>query len=264
MDHGAERTIQTGGPLTNQVAVVFAGPHQKADPVIVALTRSALDTDTTSIDPSNTSHDVNDVDVVVVSSDNEVVQACKQQGATILDPVVFLQQLQAIDDDDVPQFWSNHHDKPNTGNQTTTVSALPWQPPHHDTLQREVAARQEVQMIDRLIHPRGTKKMSRKQRTKLVSRQLRAKERLTRVLEESAKLGMGTLQSVVHSHDSPDTTQDDLYVLDTFAQRVEEASPNSNSTRSSGNHVRETIVGRTFATASSKCWCRDATGHGIE
>ena len=28
MDHGAERTIQMGGPLTNQVAVVFAGPHQ--------------------------------------------------------------------------------------------------------------------------------------------------------------------------------------------------------------------------------------------
>jgi hypothetical protein len=46
MDHGAERTIQTGGPLTNHVAVVYAGPHQKADPVIVDLARSALATST--------------------------------------------------------------------------------------------------------------------------------------------------------------------------------------------------------------------------
>jgi hypothetical protein len=80
-------------------------------------------------------------------------------GATIVDPLVFLAQLQQeTDDDDITSLFQNEHDKHTLENQsTTTTSSLQQQQQQHETLQREMTARQEVQMIDRLINPRGRK-----------------------------------------------------------------------------------------------------------
>ena len=184
MDHGAETTIQTGGPLSKNMAIVFAGPSQKADHVIMHLAKVSRN------------------ETVVVSSDNEVVQACKK-GAAIVDPVAFLEQLKGLSD--VASLFPKQ-----SGAQQTHLSP-------QQMLQKEIAARQEVQMIDRLLNPRGKQKnMSRKQRTKLGSRQIRAKERLTRVLEDSVAQGGATLQSAINSNSTSE--------LESLVQGVEAAS----------------------------------------
>jgi Icc-related predicted phosphoesterase len=186
MDHGAERTLQTGGPLTKNVGIVFAGPKQKADHVIMDLARSSLDNNT-----------------VVVSSDNEVVKAC-QERAAIVSPLAFIDQLQGISD------FASLFPK-----QVDPDKQFPKSP--QQILQKEIAARQELQMIDRLFNPRGKqRKVSRKQRTKLASRQLRAKERLTRVLEDSVAQGGTTLHSAIHSNNTSE--------LESLTQGVEQAS----------------------------------------
>jgi Icc-related predicted phosphoesterase len=177
MDHGAQRTIQSGGPLSKNMAMVFAGPGQKADDVLMDLSRATQNQT-----------------VVVISSDNEVMKTCQQDGgATIIDPLAFLDTLKGLNNVGTlfPKKEEDDEFKP---------KALDAQ----QLLQKEVAARQELQMIDRLLNPRSkgkrsNKKMSRKQRSKLASRQLRAKERLTRVLEDSVVQGGTTMQSAIQS-----------------------------------------------------------------
>ena len=212
MDHGSERTIQTGGPLSRNVGIIFAGPKQKADHVIMDLARASHDNNRTAV-------------VLVVSSDNEVVQAC-QHGASILHPLEFLNQLRGVDN--VASLFPKHvqvqqQDQDDAQQQQNSRKMTPQQ-----ILQKEIAARQELQMIDRLIHPRGKqKKVSRKQRTKLASRQLRAKERLTRVLEEAVAQGSTTLHSAIYSNYSTTTTttsNKDNNELESLMQGVEQAS----------------------------------------
>lgn len=179
VDHGANATIQVGGPLGKQVAVVFSGKLNKADDTIVDLVSNSRNT------------------TILITSDNGLINRCKESvkrssiDLIIVDPVNYMEQLEGLG----------------------SVEELLGQPNPDDNLnaahllQKEVAARQELQLLDRMLNPRrgnnqNSKSVSRKQRTKLAVRRDRARERLDSVLESSLKSGMPNLMSVIESGDT--------------------------------------------------------------
>jgi predicted phosphodiesterase len=178
LDHGANATIQVGGPLGQQVAVVFSGISDKADDTIVDLVSASRNM------------------TIVVTSDNELITRCTESAKKsaidliFVDPVKYMDQLEGLGS--VQELL----EAPNPAD-NVDGSLL---------IQKEVAARQELQTLDRMLHPRRGNKssgkgVSRKQRTKLVVRRDKARERLDRVLESSLKNGMPTLKTVIDSGD---------------------------------------------------------------
>jgi len=179
VDHGANGTIQVGGPLGQQVAVVFSGTAEKADDTIVNMVRSTRNT------------------TIVVTSDNELMNRCTEAikgrstiDLSFIDPVKYMDQLKGLES--VEELLG-----PPNPDESLDASRL---------LQKEVAVRQELQLLDRLLHPRRGNKssgkgVSRKQRTKLIVRRDKARERLDGVLEISLRTGTPNLKAVVEGGD---------------------------------------------------------------
>ena len=179
VDHGANATIQVGGPLGKLVAVVFSGKLDKADDTIVDLVSNSRNT------------------TILVTSDNGLINRCVQAvkrssiDLIIVDPVNYMEQLEGLGSVEELLGQSNSDD-------SLDASHL---------LQKEVAARQELQLLNRMLNPRrgnkqNSRSVSRKQRTKLAARRDRARERLDVVLESSLKTGMTNLMSVIESGDT--------------------------------------------------------------
>ena len=186
VDHGSKApSIQTGGSLDHNVAVVMAGPNQKADDVLVDLVRQHAAG--TVVPPK----------IVLISSDREV-DGC--EGASggddsfrVFDPATYLDQLKSFRSvPTIPLIAT-----PGDSNDEKDLDA-------QHLLQKEVATRQELQMLDRMLNPRrgnrrSAKNMSRKQRTKLRARRERVKERLDDTLRRSMEKEVPTMRTLVES-----------------------------------------------------------------
>ena len=178
LDHGANATIQVGGPLGQHVAVVFSGIFDKADDTIVDLVSASRNM------------------TIVVTADNELMTRCTESAKksainlVFIDPVKYMDQLEGL---------GSVQDLLKAPDPTDNVEGSLL-------IQKEVAARQELQTLDRMLNPRRGNKssgkgVSRKQRTKLVLRRDKARERLDRVMESSLKNGLPTLKTVIDSGD---------------------------------------------------------------
>ena len=175
MDHGGVASLHTGGPLQDRVGVLFSGPWKKADDVIQSLVAA-------NNNDSNTN-------TLVVTADQELRIACQQssRSVTFMEPHAFLSEVEGLSDyASVLQLEGEVND--DDDNESLG-----------DTVRREVAIRQELQLMNRLLNPRGKQRqVSRKQRTKLVTRRDRARERLHQVLAE----GSSSLDSVLNNDDN--------------------------------------------------------------
>jgi len=166
VDHGSIPSLHTGGPLDDRVGVFFSG-EEKADDVIVSLVQCAS-TQTT-----------------MVTADQELKSRCRQMSPKsaeldFMEPVTFLSEIESL---------SSHEYTLNLAAEKDAATVVESNNAG-DSIRREVALRQELQMLNRLLHPRGTRgngkkrQVSKKQRTKLVVRRDRARERLQELLEQ--------------------------------------------------------------------------------
>lgn len=192
VDHGSIATLHTGGPLDDQVGIFFSGP-QTADDVIVSLVQNHGGIASTTR---------------LVTADQELMMRCRQvmsnknaQQLKFVEPISFLNEIEALTRN---EYTLNLVDNDAT---TSTNDDDDMSKKHDigDSIRREVALRQELQMLNRLLHPRGTRsngkkrQISKKQRTKLVARRDRARERLQELLEQEQQ-GESTLTSVLDTH----------------------------------------------------------------
>ena len=190
VDHGILPSLYTGGPLDDRVGVFFSGT-QKADDVIVSLVQESF-TKTT-----------------VVTADQELKSRCRQVSSQhtqldFMEPMTFLSEIEALSTQEYTLNFVTDIDSParSDNNNNNVVENA------GDSIRREVALRQELQMLNRLLHPRGTRsngkkrQVSKKQRTKLVARRDRARERLQELLEFEES---NTLSSVLDSNSNIST-----------------------------------------------------------
>ena len=214
VDHGANApSLHTGGPLGKDVGVILSGPHQKADHVLIDLVRqqqqqqqqhnddSVSYNETNKMSPPSSSSSCVVNNIVLVSSDKEVVMECQKLSSStsttlsIVDSVTYLDQLKSSTG--VAPLWDEVALDQHTAQETNEYNAK-------QLLQKEMAERQELQAIDRMLKPRrrsnGTKKnMSRKKRTKLAVRRERVKARLAHTLALSLRHNTPNMRTLVEA-----------------------------------------------------------------
>ena len=220
VDHGSIPSLHTGGPLDDRVGAFFSG-DLKADDVIVSLVRDT------------------EAKTVVVTADHELKVRCqkvsvKSTQLTFMEPVSFLSEIESLPEHNYTLILAE--------NEATSMSETNNVMDNNfaDSIRREVALRQDLQMLNRLLHPRGTcsngkkRQISKKQRRKLVTRRDRARERLQELLEheeqtdtftsvlltssESSTLN-GAVQAVKQNHQSSYCTES-TYERQLLAERL--------------------------------------------
>ena len=221
VNHGGVPCLYTGGPLDDRVGIFFSGDDQKTDDVIVSLVRAA-EQQQAGIPGVQT--------VKVVTADQDLKDRCRQAAAlhntpklSFVEPIMFIDEIAALSEHDYTlALRENDTSIPassvSNGNNTAAVNTVT------DQIRREVALRQELQMLDRMLHPRGMRangkkrRVSKKQRMKLTTRRDRVRERLHELLLLVNKEASGTLKSVLQT-DTSSTTSNGV-VQATEASRI--------------------------------------------
>jgi hypothetical protein len=161
IDHDSKAAIQVGSSLPSTAVVVFAGHNYKADDVIVELIQQSC------------SYPHNYTSIQVVTADSELIQRCSNHFGnrkkpkngraprhpedssvefvgpiSVLDGLVENEESAALFPQLLDNLISSNHDDLDTAH----------------LLQQEVAARQELQLFDRLSHEKNRKVLEKRRR----------------------------------------------------------------------------------------------------